>query len=99
MLVELLESDELPLSVDFLASPALSEEAEGFDSALPAFFSVLDELYRSAYQPPPFKMNPAPPDTCRFAASAWQLGQVFNGASLIDCSASQACPQAVHRYS
>jgi hypothetical protein len=51
--------DSLLLLLDvFLASPPPS-------SFLPGFA----ELYRSAYQPLPFRMNPAPPETCRLAVS------------------------------
>jgi hypothetical protein len=35
-------------------------------------------------------MKPAPPEICRFAVACLQLGQLVSGASLIDCSASQA---------
>ncbi|HYP88196.1 MAG TPA: hypothetical protein VEQ59_08580 [Polyangiaceae bacterium] len=56
-------------------------------------------LYRSAYQPPPFRMKPAPPETCRLAVAWWQCGHSVKGAALIDCSASQPWPQAVHAYS
>jgi len=56
-------------------------------------------LYRSAYQPPPLRMKPAPPDTWRLAVAWWQLGHSLSGAALMDCSASQAWPQAVHAYS
>src|SRR5690606_21293586 len=58
-------------------------------SPLPPDLGAFGEPYKSAYHPPPFRMNPAPPDTCRLAASALQLGQCRSGASLIDCSASQ----------
>jgi len=56
-------------------------------------------LYRSAYQPPPLRMKPAPPETWRLAVAWWQLGHSVSGAALIDCSASQAWPQAVQAYS
>ncbi len=44
----------------------------------------LEEAYRSEYQPPPFRMNPAPPDTRRLAVSSPQFGQVFSASSLMD---------------
>jgi hypothetical protein len=44
-------------------------------------------------------MKPAPPEIWRFAASFWQWGQDLSGAALIDCSASQAWPHSVHKYS
>jgi hypothetical protein len=56
-------------------------------------------LYRSAYQPPPLRMKPAPPDTWRLAVACLQLGHSLRGAALMDCSASQAWPQAVQAYS
>ena len=56
-------------------------------------------LYKSAYQPPPLRMKPAPPDTWRLAVAWWQCGHSVRAAALIDCSASQAWPQAVHAYS
>lgn len=52
-------------------------------------------LYKSEYQPPPFRMNPAPPEIWRFAAAALHEGQSLSGSSEIRCSASQTCPQAV----
>ena len=71
------------------------------DGLLDAFSVEVSELvdllllYRSEYQPPPFKMKPAPPEIWRLAASALQLGQSFSGSAEIRCSASQTCPQAV----
>jgi hypothetical protein len=59
----------------------------------------LEELYRSAYQPPPLRMKPAPPETWRLAVSALHAGQVLSGSALMGCSASQAWEQAVQRYS
>jgi hypothetical protein len=56
-------------------------------------------LYRSAYQPPPLRMKPAPPDTWRFAVACLQFGHSLSGAALMDCSASQAWPQSVQAYS
>ena len=56
-------------------------------------------LYRSAYQPPPLRMKPAPPETWRLAVAWWQWGHSLSGAALMDCSASQAWPQAVQAYS
>lgn len=56
-------------------------------------------LYRSAYQPPPLRMKPAPPEIWRLAVASWQCGHSVIGAALIDCSASQAWPQAVQAYS
>jgi hypothetical protein len=56
-------------------------------------------LYRSAYQPPPLRMNPAPPETWRLAVAWWQCGHSVSADALMDCSASQAWPQAVQAYS
>jgi len=56
-------------------------------------------LYRSAYQPPPLRMKPAPPETWRLAVAWWQCGHSVSAAALMDCSASQAWPQAVQAYS
>jgi hypothetical protein len=78
-----LSPPELPPPDGFLASLELSE-VDRFESARSDFFSDFEELYRSAYQPPPLRMKPAPPDTWRLAASALQLGHDFSGASLID---------------
>jgi hypothetical protein len=97
--------EDEPASVDFLDSPPLSGLESllldvFFASPLPSsFLPGFAELYRSAYQPLPFKMKPAPPDTWRLAVSRWQLGQVVSGAALMRCSSSQACWQAVHTYS
>ena len=47
-----------------------------FGSVLDSLLEALDEPYPSAYQPPPFKMNPAPLLICRFAvarAASWAL--------------------------
>src|SRR5690606_41988568 len=41
-------------------------------SPLPPALGALGEPYKSAYHPPPFRVNPAPPDTCRLAAAALQ---------------------------
>ena len=58
-----------------------------------------EELYRSAYQPPPFRMNPVPREICRRAVSLWQLGHSLRGSSRIDCSVSHSCVQDVQAYS
>jgi hypothetical protein len=55
--------------------------------------------YPSAYQPPPLRRNPVPPETCRLAEALPHLGQSRSGASLILCSASHWLPQAVQMYS
>lgn len=90
------ESDPFAeLSLFVVLSLFASLEVSAFES--PDLAGALP--YKSAYQPPPFRMKPAPPEICRFAESWWQLGHVFKGAALIDCSASQAWPQAVHKYS
>jgi len=49
-----------------------------------------DELYRSAYQPPPLRMKPVPREICRRAVSLWQLGHSLRGSSRIDCSVSHS---------
>jgi hypothetical protein len=91
------ESAALDELSPLFAAPSLfaSLGVSAFDS--PDFAGALP--YQSAYHPPPFRMKPAPPDTWRFAVSFWQLGHVFRGAALMDCSASHAWPQAVHKYS
>jgi hypothetical protein len=69
--VELVDPEEVLESLAFLDSPPLSD----LDSLLPlleerllslppsSFLPGFAELYRSAYQPLPFKMKPAPPET------------------------------------
>lgn len=40
------------------------------DDSLSLFLEELPLLaYRSEYQPPPLRMKPAPPETCRFAVA------------------------------
>jgi hypothetical protein len=56
-------------------------------------------LYKSAYQPPPLRMKPAPPEIWRLAVAWWHCGHSVRGAALIDCSASQPWPQAMQAYS
>jgi hypothetical protein len=60
---ELLAEVELePESLALVEELLLSLEVElllSFEEEPPP----LEELYKSAYQPPPFRMNPAPPDT------------------------------------
>jgi hypothetical protein len=80
-------------SVFGLLSLVLDEEVSGAAFAPPVL------LYRSAYHPPPLRMNPAPPEIWRLAWAWWQLGHSVNGGALMDCSASQAWPQAVQAYS
>jgi hypothetical protein len=63
------------------------------------FLAPPELLYRSAYQPPPLRMKPAPPETWRLALASWHFGHSVSGAALMDCSASQAWPQAVQAYS
>jgi hypothetical protein len=89
---------ELPESLFLLSLELLLEL---LDDSLSDFFVLPPPLlaYRSEYQPPPFKMNPAPPDTWRLAVAWWHLGHSVRGAALMDCSASQPWPQAVHAYS
>lgn len=67
---------------------ALSVEADGFAlleaSDDPSDFDPLFgvEEYRSAYQPPPFKMK-LPPLICRFAVDLPHFGQTWMGSSEI----------------
>jgi len=68
-----------------------------FDS--PALALLPEELYRSAYQPPPLSTKPVPPLTWRLAVFFLQLGQAVSGGSLMDWSASHSWPQPVQRYS
>jgi hypothetical protein len=96
--VELGAADDVDVVVLslFLLSLALLE-LDSLDEL--SFFAPPPLLYRSAYQPPPFRMKPAPPDTWRFAVACLQFGHSVRGAALMDCSASQAWPQAVQAYS
>jgi hypothetical protein len=80
-------------SVFGLLSLALDEELSAAAFAPPVL------LYRSAYQPPPLRMKPAPPEIWRLAVAWWQWGHSLSGAALMDCSASQPWPQAVQAYS
>lgn len=50
--------------------------------------------YRSEYQPPPFRMNAAPPEIWRFAVFWLHLGHVSRGSAVMRCSSSQTFPQA-----
>jgi hypothetical protein len=85
--------------------------AAGFDSVFVSVDVVVDvfvsldpplagfaDEYRSAYQPPPFRMK-LPPLIWRCASGLPHFGQSFNGSAEIRCSASQAFPQALHTYS
>jgi len=72
------ESDD-ELELDSPAAGLLSVE----------FFAVLaaegfEELYRSAYQPPPLSTKPVPPLTWRRAVALRHWGHFFSGASLMD---------------
>lgn len=62
-------------------------------------FFAPELLYRSEYQPPPFRMKAPPPEICRFAVFSLHFGHVSRADSEIRCSTSQALPQAVHAYS
>jgi hypothetical protein len=46
-------------------------ELELEDSLELSFLALPPLLYRSAYQPPPLRMKPAPPDTWRLAVAWW----------------------------
>ena len=94
-----LDESELVLVFD---SVLVVDEADEDEELSLSFFEEppgLEELYRSAYQPPPLRMKPAPPETWRLAVSAPHAGQVLSGSALMGCSASQAWEQAVQRYS
>jgi hypothetical protein len=54
------------VSVFGLLSLVLEDELSGVALAAPLL------LYRSAYQPPPLRMKPAPPEIWRFALAWWQ---------------------------
>lgn len=83
--------------VSVLALPSLLDDVS---LELSLFFAPPPLLlYRSAYQPPPLRMKPAPPETWRLAVACLQLGHSVSGAALIDCSASQPWPQEVQAYS
>jgi len=89
------------LDSDFFASPD-GEDGSVFvlsvfdspDELLSSDFESLDEAffdpYPSAYQPPPFKMKPAPLLICRFAVFFPHFGHFRMGSSTIRCSSSQA---------
>lgn len=62
-------------------------------------FLAPELLYRSEYQPPPFRMKAPPPEIWRFAVFSLHFGHVSRADSEIRCSTSQALPQAVHAYS
>ncbi len=70
---ELPDDVEVAVDVVLLAGLLSVEVAAGLlelSLALSAFFAPPPLLlYRSAYQPPPFKMKPAPPDTWRLAVA------------------------------
>jgi hypothetical protein len=89
--------DSVFVSVLGLLSPELGVEASLDDSFFFAPAPLL--LYKSAYQPPPLSMKPAPPEIWRLAVAWWHCGHSVRGAALIDCSASQPWPQAVQAYS
>jgi hypothetical protein len=89
--------EELSLEVDDEGDVAVEEDELSLEPSL--FLLPLELLYRSAYQPPPLRMKPAPPETWRLAVAAWHFGHSVRGAALMDCSASQAWPQAVQAYS
>lgn len=94
VVVELLLESLFLLSLELLLE-LLDESLSDF-LALPAPPLL---AYRSEYQPPPFRMKPAPPETCRLAVAWWHFGHSVKGAALMDCSASQPWPQAVQAYS
>ncbi|MFT3776458.1 MAG: hypothetical protein QM820_64785 [Minicystis sp.] len=95
-------SDE-PDEDDVLEDPPVDEPEDPSDEPLEGLLSddplFEDELYRSAYQPPPFKMKPVPREICRRAVCWWQLGHSVSAASLMDCSNSHSCWQDEHAYS
>lgn len=72
----LLVVDALLLSFEPVLLPA---SLEGFDSVVvdalevDSFFPGFTDEYRSAYQPPPFKMK-RPPLIWRFAVCSWHFG-------------------------
>lgn len=59
---------------------------------------LLEDAYKSAYQPPPFKMK-FPPLICRLALACPHFGQVSRGASEIFWISSQWFWQSVQTYS
>lgn len=69
------------------------------DEEVDSVFFAPELLYRSEYQPPPFRMKAPPPEICRFAVFSLHFGHVSRADSEIRCSTSQALPQAVHAYS
>lgn len=94
-----LESDD----VEELDEPLLSLELLLLDELLPEdelslFLLPPDDEYKSAYQPPPFKMK-LPPLIRRWALLSWHFGQVSSAGSEIFCSSSQRFPQLLHWYS
>jgi len=70
---------ELLLALAFDEELSLDDEEPDDDAVLPVFG---DDAYKSAYQPPPFKMN-VPPEICRFAVDWWHFGHCSRAASEI----------------
>src|SRR5688500_18123877 len=71
--------------------------------SVPAFstrFRFVSFLFLKSvsYQPLPFKRN-CGAETSRFSCDLPHSGHLRSGASVIFCSASTSCPQALHRYS
>ncbi len=88
-----------PFAGAFAASPPASFDGAG-ESPLPASPPLFEgfEEYRSAYQPPPFRMN-VPPLISRLAVFAAHFGQASRAGSEIFWSSSHWLPQAVQAYS
>jgi hypothetical protein len=56
-------ADELSLELVEVAVGAAAVDDEALEPALSAFLAPPGLLYKSAYQPPPLRMKPAPPET------------------------------------
>ena len=81
---------ESPATVGATPVAAASPAADA-----PPSFLLLAPLYKSPYQPLPFKMKLACL-ICREASSFPQLGQSLVASSVIRWTRSNVCPQALH---
>ena len=92
------EDDEPAEDDDVLPEEELLDDEDVLELLEPPALLPV-EAYRSEYQPPPFRMNPAPREICRRAVAWWQVGHSVSGASLMDCSASHSWAQEEQAYS
>jgi len=80
---------DLPLPLALLLEELPLDEELLLPFALDAPPELVDE-YKSAYQPPPLRMNPMPSDTCRCALFFLQVGHFLSGGSFMECTASHS---------